>query len=150
MRREDADPVPFSRLVLVILAHLPTWLLISAATYLVVLALGGDEAVFANIAFATAISWVAGFLVVGAPGGIGVREAVFVACATTITTAGVAAASALTARFIFIVLDLLGSLVVMARWGRPPRAQGEPHTMSWTNSWSWVRLRHSTIASRPA
>lgn len=88
-----------------VLLHLPAWLAITTATYLINDVLGGSEG-FARIGFATCVSWFVGFVVVGLPGGVGVREAVFMTLAGTDPALG--AAVALLARMVFILVDLLG------------------------------------------
>lgn len=94
------------------LLHVPAWIAIGIATWLVALSLDATTPDLANILFATAISWVAGLLAIPVPGGIGVREAVFVAVATTLSSAGVAAAVAITSRLLFILVDTCSALVV--------------------------------------
>ena len=61
--------------------------------------------------FITSASWLAGFVVVGVPGGIGIRESVFTALAGTALTPGVAVSLALASRVVFIAVDLVGALV---------------------------------------
>lgn len=111
VRAGDVPRVPFRAVTALVVGLVPSWLAIGLATYLVVRALGADDASVANILLATACSWVAGFVVVGAPGGLGVREAVFVATATSIGSAGVAAAAALLARVLFVIVDAVSALV---------------------------------------
>jgi glycosyltransferase 2 family protein len=109
-RRELRIPVPsWSTSAGLLLWHVPAWLAIGLATWLIAVALDTTAPDLRNILFATVLSWVVGFLVVPAPGGIGVREAVFVAAATSLSTAGVAAAVAVVARVIFILVDLIGA-----------------------------------------
>jgi uncharacterized membrane protein YbhN (UPF0104 family) len=109
-RRELAIPVPrWGVSVGLLVWHVPAWLAIGAATWLVAVALDPGAPDFRNLLFATVLSWVVGFLVVPAPGGIGVREAVFVAAATSLSSPGVAAAVAVVARVLFIVVDLSGA-----------------------------------------
>jgi uncharacterized membrane protein YbhN (UPF0104 family) len=71
------------------------------------------SAPFAQIAFASAVSWAAGFLAIPAPGGIGVRESVFVL--TSGMASQDAAAAALLARVAFVVADGAGA-AVSAAW----------------------------------
>ncbi|NEE01222.1 lysylphosphatidylglycerol synthase domain-containing protein [Phytoactinopolyspora halotolerans] len=101
--------------------HAPAWLAIGGATWMVALAIDPSEPELLNLLFATVLSWVVGLLVVPAPGGVGVREAVFVAAATSLSSAGVAAAVAVTARVVFIVVDLASAgiaTLVARRLGR--------------------------------
>jgi uncharacterized membrane protein YbhN (UPF0104 family) len=67
----------------------------------------GVHAPITHVAFAAAVSWCAGFLAIPAPGGIGVRESVFVL--TSGLAAHDAAAAALLARVAFVVADGAGA-----------------------------------------
>ena len=60
----------------------------------------------ARVALAAIVSWIIGFIT-PAPGGIGVREAVFVAFAGV--AAGPAAAAAILARVLFVLVDGSGA-----------------------------------------
>jgi glycosyltransferase 2 family protein len=112
LRRELPITVPSWGVSLGLLMwHVPAWLAIAGATWLVAASLNASAPDVQAILFATVVSWVVGFLVVAAPGGIGVREAVFVATATVLESSGVAAAVALVARVIFILVDLIGAAV---------------------------------------
>lgn len=93
-------------------AYLPAWALIGLATWAVARALTPDAPV-AGIAFAAVLSWLAGFLAVPVPGGLGVREAVFVAASGL--SPGIGAAVALLARALFMALDAAGA-VAGAAW----------------------------------
>lgn len=65
--------------------------------------------------FATTLSWLAGLVAIGAPGGLGVREAVFVSLARGLS-AQVATAVAVLARMAFITADAAGAaLALLAR-----------------------------------
>jgi glycosyltransferase 2 family protein len=114
-KRELNLPVPsWGTSAGLLLWHVPAWIAVGSATWLVAVALDTTTPDFRNILFATVLSWVVGFLVVPAPGGIGVREAVFVAAATSLSGLGVAAAVAVVARVIFILVDLIGAGVSTA------------------------------------
>jgi uncharacterized membrane protein YbhN (UPF0104 family) len=103
-------PVPSWRTAIgLLLAHLPAWFAISAATWLVAYAVVGIAPNIGNIVFATTLAWTIGFLALPVPGGIGVREAVFVAAATTLPSAAQAAAVALVARALFVLIDIAGA-----------------------------------------
>lgn len=108
---------PWRRSVLIVLQQLPSWLAIGGVTIAVVAALGARGNPL-NLVWATAVAWIVGFVALPTPGGIGVREAVFVALATSIP-AGIGAAVAVIARLVFISADVLGaaitSLVVSER-----------------------------------
>ena len=98
------------RLLVLTVAHLPAWLMMSLSTSVTARAFGADIGV-AHMLFITSASWLAGFVVVGVPGGIGVRESVFTALAGTALTPGVAVSLALASRVVFIAVDLIGALV---------------------------------------
>jgi glycosyltransferase 2 family protein len=109
-RRELDVPIPRWRSsVSLLFRHVPAWLAVGGATWLVAVALGASQADGRNLLFAATLSWVVGFLAVPVPGGIGVREAVFVAAATSLPSTGVAAAVALVARLLFILVDTTGA-----------------------------------------
>ena len=111
--------------VTLLLVHIPAWLAISGATWLVARALSGSAPDLRNLVFATTLSWLVGFLAVPVPGGIGVREAVFVAAATSLPSTGLAAAVALVSRVLFILVDLTGAGVTsLVR--RPPVSHQRP------------------------
>ena len=106
-RRLDLPVASWGRAVSIVLLHLPAWAAISAATYLVSEALGGGVG-FGQIGVATCVAWFLGFAVIGLPGGLGVREAVFVGLVVPMDPA-IAAAVALVARLVFIAVDLVGA-----------------------------------------
>jgi uncharacterized membrane protein YbhN (UPF0104 family) len=64
-----------------------------------------------DMLFVTSTSWLAGFVVVGVPGGIGVREAVFTSLASPIIGTPLAVSLALLSRVVFIAVDIIGALV---------------------------------------
>lgn len=86
-------------------AHAPSWVLISLATQVTASAFGADIG-FAHMLCASSLSWLVGFLVVGVPGGIGVREAVFAALVSPSVPTGVAVSVAVASRVVFIVVDV--------------------------------------------
>jgi uncharacterized membrane protein YbhN (UPF0104 family) len=86
-------------------SYIPVWILIAAATTLVTESLVSHPPV-ARVALAAVVSWVIGF-VTPAPGGIGVREAVFVAVAGV--AVGPATAAAILARVLFVLIDSSGA-----------------------------------------
>jgi uncharacterized membrane protein YbhN (UPF0104 family) len=92
--------------VLLVAGYLPAWALVGLAQWFAVRALGVSEPI-SHVAFAAAVSWCAGFLAIPAPGGIGVRESVFVL--TSGLAAHDAAAAALLARLAFVVADGVGA-----------------------------------------
>jgi uncharacterized membrane protein YbhN (UPF0104 family) len=62
-----------------------------------------------ELIFVTCVSWMAGFVVVGVPGGIGVRETIFISMTTATLGAGVAVSTAVLSRVVSIAVDLLGA-----------------------------------------
>ncbi|WP_040492404.1 lysylphosphatidylglycerol synthase domain-containing protein [Ilumatobacter nonamiensis] len=101
------------------LFHVPVWLAFSAANLFAIIALNGPHGVgfTVDLVFVTCVAWMAGFVIVGLPGGIGVREAVFVSLMTPTLGAGLAVTVAVVARFVSILVDLVaaGGSVVVAR-----------------------------------
>jgi glycosyltransferase 2 family protein len=121
--RRPAVTVPsWGTSVRLLARHVPAWLAIGVATWTVAAALG-DAGSLGNVLFATVLSWVVGFLIVPVPGGVGVREAVFVAAATSLP-AGLAAATAVAARLVFIAVDVSGAAVTATLVRRRARANG--------------------------
>jgi uncharacterized membrane protein YbhN (UPF0104 family) len=65
------------------------------------------------------LSWVVGFVLVPVPGGVGVREAAFVALVGGGVPSGVRATIAIVARLVFMLVDALGAVLggaVVRRW----------------------------------
>jgi glycosyltransferase 2 family protein len=111
--------------VVLVVMHVPAWLLIGTATWCVVRAFTPSPP-FAAVVFATMVSWVVGFVAIGVPGGLGVREATFAAVLSVALPAGVGAAAALAARLVFMLVDTLGAMAVAAVGRR--RRPAEPVT----------------------
>ena len=101
------DPKRLARLTVV---HIPAWILMSLSTSVTATAFGAKISI-ADMLFITTTSWLAGFVVVGVPGGIGVREAVFTSLAGGIIGTPMAVSLALMSRIVFIAVDLTGALV---------------------------------------
>ncbi|MBS1847030.1 MAG: flippase-like domain-containing protein [Actinobacteria bacterium] len=108
--------------VLLVIRYVPAWVAIAFATWAVGRALPGVDAPVVRVALATVLSWTAGF-VTPTPGGAGVREAVFVAVSGI--AAGPAAAIAVSARIVFVIVDVAGALLGAPLMGRRP-APGAP------------------------
>ena len=106
--------------------YVPAWLLVGLATWCVARALDPD-ADLGRIALAGVLSWIVGLLAVPVPGGLGVREAVFVSAAGLPLATG--AATAVVARLAFMVVDAGGALVGAAalrrRVGTPALPDGD-------------------------
>lgn len=88
--------------------YVPAWLFVGTGTWAVARALD-PGAPFSRVVFATVLSWAAGFLAVPVPAGAGVREAVLTA--TSGLDDGVAAATAIVARVLFVVVDLVAGAI---------------------------------------
>lgn len=98
------------RLAKLACAHIPSWVLMSLSTSITASAFGAKIGVL-EMLFITSTSWFVGFVVIGVPGGIGVREAVFTSLASPIIGAPVAVSLALMSRVVFIVVDLTGAAI---------------------------------------
>ncbi len=109
----DATALPATTLARLIVGSVPAWLTIGVASALVSEALRQDLA-FGRVMLASIASWLVGIVTLPAPGGIGVREAVF-AAGLTGGTGGVSSAAAalvaLMARLVFVVADVILFLV---------------------------------------
>lgn len=106
---------PWRRSVLLVLRYIPAWVGIALATWGVAVALPGVDAPVLRLSLATVLSWTAGF-VTPTPGGAGVREAVFIAVSGL--ASGPAVAVAVTARIIFVLVDVGGALIGLPFTGR--------------------------------
>lgn len=120
------DRGQFVRLTVV---HVPSWLCMSWSTSITAHAFGARIGL-SEMLFITSLSWLAGFVVIGVPGGIGVRESIFTAFAGGIVGTPLAVSLALVSRVVFIAVDLVGalvsSLVAGASRGRRPAMPGSP------------------------
>ncbi|MFZ9628541.1 MAG: lysylphosphatidylglycerol synthase domain-containing protein [Ilumatobacteraceae bacterium] len=101
------------RLAAVVAVHVPVWLLMSFSTSFTAGALGAHVSIL-DMVFFTSASWLAGFVVIGVPGGIGVRESVFTALAGSQMGAPIAVTLALASRVVFIAVDLIGAAIASA------------------------------------
>jgi len=90
--------------------HTPAWILMSLSTSITAAAFGAQISI-TEMFFYTATSWLIGFVAIGVPGGIGVRESVFTALATPTIGAPLAVSIALASRFVFIIADIVGALI---------------------------------------
>lgn len=120
VRRRLSVPVPpWSASIGLVARYVPSWLLVGTATWCVARAFDPDVA-WTVVAPAAILSWVVGFVLVPVPGGIGVREAVFVASVGALS-GGVAATVAVTARLCFLLVDGGGAALsaLSWRWLRP-------------------------------
>jgi uncharacterized membrane protein YbhN (UPF0104 family) len=115
-RQIDATIPPWRHSLVLVACYVPAWLLIGTATWAVARGLGQDVG-WLDIAPAAVLSWVVGFVLVPVPGGVGVREAAFVAAAGSLDP-GVGAAVALLARVLFVLVDAGGAVAAAAWLGR--------------------------------
>ncbi len=108
-KREIAFVVPPWRTSLMLVArYVPAWLFIGGSTWCVARAFE-HQAPLGQVFVAAVASWVAGFVLVPVPGGVGVREAAFVAMAGL--PVGIGATVALVARVMFMAIDAGGAVV---------------------------------------
>ncbi len=70
------------------------------------------------------VAWAAGFVVVYAPGGLGIREAVIVLILGSHLGVGEAIVLAASSRIVFTVVDFVGGVVALTVLGRARRAVG--------------------------
>lgn len=128
-RRSLTLPIPAWRTSLgLVVRYVPAWLGVGAATWAVARALD-PGAPLPEVAVAAVLSWVVGFVLVPVPGGIGVREATFVAAASSLGP-GIAATVAVTARLLFVLVDATGAVagsVAIRRW----RGAQDERTVAW-------------------
>jgi uncharacterized membrane protein YbhN (UPF0104 family) len=98
---------------LLVARHLPVWIAFAGMNIFAVVALGVDVdgPLVIELIFVTCVSWMAGFVVVGVPGGIGVRETIFISMTTATLGASVAVSAAVLSRVVSIAVDLLGAAV---------------------------------------
>ncbi|MGH9276296.1 MAG: lysylphosphatidylglycerol synthase domain-containing protein [Acidimicrobiales bacterium] len=108
--------------VALVARYVPAWLAIGGATWAVARSLDPSAGVI-EIGTAATLSWLIGFLLVPVPGGVGVREAAFVAAAGSLDP-GIAAAVAVAARIIFVAVDALGAAIGSGLLRIPARADG--------------------------
>jgi glycosyltransferase 2 family protein len=102
--------------------YVPAWVAIGGATWAVARALDPSAPV-AELLVAAVLSWVVGFVLVPVPGGVGVREAAFVAAAGSLDP-GIAATVAVAARLAFVLVDAAGAAVgslALRRGAQPER-----------------------------
>jgi uncharacterized membrane protein YbhN (UPF0104 family) len=109
---------------LLVARHVPVWLAFAGMNIFAAVALGVDldRPLLIELVFVTCISWMAGFVVVGVPGGIGVRETIFISMTTATLGADIAVSVAVLSRVLSIAVDLFGAAVsvVVARSAPAP------------------------------
>ena len=104
-------PPPWSASLGLVLRYVPAWLALGASTWCVARSFEA-AAPLGRVALAAVVAWVVGFLAAPVPGGLGVREAVFVGAAGLPVATG--AATAVVARLLFMAVDAAGALVAGA------------------------------------
>jgi len=125
LRRSISAEIPRWRDSLTLVAcYVPAWLFVGTATWAIARGLGQSVG-WADVAPAAILSWIIGFVLVPVPGGVGVREAAFIAAAGSLD-AGVAAAVAIVARLVFVAVDATGALLASAWLARRTPAPDEP------------------------
>lgn len=102
----------WSSSVRLVLRHAVGWFVNGLACWAVAVTFATDVP-FATIVFAGIVSWVAGFLVIFVPSGLGVREATFTAVAATALSPEIAATVAIVSRLVFVAGDLIGAGVAL-------------------------------------
>ena len=108
-KREIEVEVPQWRDSLLLVArYVPTWLFIGGATYAVARSFTADVS-FPRVMFSSVLSWVMGFLAIPVPSGAGIREAVLKE--TSDLSDVIAVTTAVAARIIFVLVDVLGAVV---------------------------------------
>lgn len=97
----------------VIARHLPVWVLFSGMSIGTVAALGEalDTTLVVRLIAVTCLSWMAGFVIIGLPGGIGVRETIFISLMTAPLGAPLAVSVAVVSRVVSVAVDLAGAAI---------------------------------------
>ena len=102
------------------IVQVPAWIMISLSTTITAYAFGAEVGVL-HMFFVSSLSWLIGFLVIGAPGGLGVRESIFTGLLSASIGTSTALSLAVASRMIFVSVDFLGALIfnVIARKLKP-------------------------------
>ncbi|MCU1455346.1 MAG: hypothetical protein JWN46_3492 [Acidimicrobiales bacterium] len=101
--------------VAVVVRYVPSWLLVGGSTWAIARSLTPNVSV-PRVMFAATLSWLAGFLAVPVPAGAGIREAVLLAASGL--PGGIAAATAVAARIVYVLVDSLGAAISAPIVGR--------------------------------
>jgi uncharacterized membrane protein YbhN (UPF0104 family) len=121
LRRDLPVQIPeWSASLGLVARYVPSWLLIGTATWCIARAFDAGVS-WMTIAPAAILSWVVGFVLVPVPGGVGVREAAFVALVGTSVPSSTRATIAVAARLAFMLVDATGAAVGAALWRRTRR-----------------------------
>ncbi len=119
----------------IVARYLPVWVLFSGMNIFSARALGAtlDADLVVTLIYATCVSWIAGFVIIGLPGGLGVREAVFISMMTAPLGAGLAVSVAVISRVVSVAVDLLGAAISVpvsrTATGDRPRRGRDPHQL---------------------
>ena len=102
------------------IVQVPAWIMISLSTTITAHAFGAEVGVL-HMFFVSSLSWLIGFLVIGAPGGLGVRESIFTGLLSASIGTSTALSLAVASRMIFVSVDFFGALIfnVIARKLKP-------------------------------
>ena len=92
------------------IVQVPAWIMISLSTTITAYAFGAEVGVL-HMFFVSSLSWLIGFLVIGAPGGLGVRESIFTGLLSATVGTSTALSLAVASRMIFVSVDFLGALI---------------------------------------
>jgi uncharacterized membrane protein YbhN (UPF0104 family) len=100
--------------------QVPAWIMISLSTTITAHAFGAHVGIL-HMFFVSSLSWLIGFLIIGAPGGLGVRESIFTGLLSASIGTSTALSLAIASRMIFVSVDFLGALIfnVIARKLKP-------------------------------
>jgi len=92
------------------IVQVPAWIMISLSTTITAHAFGAEVGVL-HMFFVSSLSWLIGFLVIGAPGGLGVRESIFTGLLSATVGTSTALSLAVASRMTFVSVDFLGALI---------------------------------------
>ncbi len=92
------------------IVQVPAWIMISLSTTITAHAFGAEVGIL-HMFFVSSLSWLIGFLVIGAPGGLGVRESIFTGLLSASVGTSTALSLAVASRMIFVSVDFLGALI---------------------------------------
>jgi len=92
------------------IVQVPAWIMISLSTTITAHAFGAEVGIL-HMFFVSSLSWLIGFLVIGAPGGLGVRESIFAGLLSASIGTSTALSLAVASRMIFVSVDFLGALI---------------------------------------
>lgn len=124
MGRLAPPPVMWRSTIAIVIAGIPSWILIGLTHLFLAIGLGVSVTPL-RIIGASIVAWVLGTVVIIAPAGLGVREVAFISVAGLSPGYGVAVSTA--ARFCFVLVDGIGAAIAftaLSRTHRGPSAIG--------------------------